>query len=407
MDLKSFSFWFKEKYLNRWGLLELSAILFLFSLPVSKAISNILVGPIILLLFLNYRQLKIKLPKYLLLLLAAVIWLLLMEIWEGTFWEDFRLFRRFGIAFVSFWLVYNCKNKPEIKLSFLAGCLLSVVGSLVSIGYYYLTKDDFTLSNGAMINEMLWQDRPYLGFSMALGIYLVLRSPFSNLKKIYSYAIAFLFLFFIVLIAARLAMILGVGIIIYHFLSTPLISRRNKIILSLSFLVLLISGVALNPNIRERMKIENSWETTYAKFVDFEARFVIWPCAVEVLKADRNWVTGIKNREEIRAKLSDCYAASIQNNESKKKYFLETAFFEDNQFLSFFLWGGFVPFVLLIGFFAYGWFSHETPPDVKAILLLFFFFFMATNVLTRQLGCALLGCFLGLYQGSKIASQND
>lgn len=397
MHLKSFFNWFKKNYLSKWGLLELFAVLLVFTLPVSKALSNILLVPVIALMLINYQKIKIKIPRYLVFLLLAALWLFFMEIWEGTLPEDIRLFRRLGIVFVSFFLIYNIRNKQEIKLSFLAGCLFSVLGSLVTITYYYLTRDDFTLSNGGMINDMLWQDRPYLGFSMVLGIYLVLISPIPWFKKVYNYGIAFILLFFIVLIAARLAIILGVGVFVYHFISTSFISRRNKIIGSLAFFILLLSGVTLNPNIKERMKIKNSWETTYAQFVDFEARFVIWPCAVEVLKKDNNWVTGIKNREEIREELSNCYAASIQGNKSKKKYFLKTAFYEDNQFLSFFLWGGFVPFLLLLAFFVFGWISKKPTSHAKAVLLLFFFFFMATNVLTRQLGCFLLGSFLGLY----------
>ncbi len=371
--------------------------LFVFMLPLSRAIPTILLIPLLLALFFNYRSLILKKFIPVLLLLAAAVWLLIIALINHSFGQDRSIFSRFLLLFFIF---FTCSQVPLkkrlfIEYAFLSGMLIAIIGSSINIGIELYHNPSFMLANGGLINQILWLERPYFGFMMTLSLFICLKNA-ENRKQHKFYILAILFYAFTLYISARLATGLSTLLILLFLLKNTRIKGKYKLWGGVIFMALLFIGIGFNNSFTARLKLGDNLTQSIKKFEDYEPRFVIWPCSYHIITHKMNLFTGLKSSEKVEHELVSCYQHSI-TKKSKRTYYLHEKFNSHNQFIGFFLLGGIFPFLLLVSVFLWGWFFTNISYQTKIILLLFFVFFMVENVLARQLGCYLFGTFVALY----------
>lgn len=383
---------------NQEHILTILGGLFVFSLWISRAIPNIMLIPLILVILFGYKKLVWKkLPPFWL-FIAALFWMLLMDLTSGNIAADFSVFWRYLLILFSFLIFSQSVKRDFIEYLFLIGAAVAMGGSLINIGVEMYQNPDFILANGITTNKILWLERPYFGFMLSLAIYICLRMVERKKRYIY-YLPAFIFFVFTLYISARLAIIADLLLIFIFLIRTDLVRSGFKFMGATVLVILVGTALLFNQNFMQRIIPEKDLEQSFQVFKDYEPRFIIWPCATKLIKEDLNLLTGFKSQPGVEKELYDCYADTIDAKTQKEKrdYYLKSLFNTHNQFLGFFLFGGVFPFLFLLIMFAWIWLSPKTTFDTKMVFLLFFLFFMVENVLDRQLGCYLFGIFAGLY----------
>ncbi len=380
---------------DKQNLVDLLAALLLLSLPLSKALPNILLIALSLAVFFNRRKFKISFPAPLLLFVGAILYLFLLFIFQYT-GNELDIYLRYFTSVLLLVLYSQTKNRKLIEYFFLVGLTVAVIGSYFAIFIYKVNHPTFILDIGDEINQLLWVERPYFGFMLALGIFISLNNVSNSKKGIFFLVPAVLFLSFSIYISARLGILLSIFVILLFFLRSKQIKTWAKLSLGGLFLISIILSLTLSKGLMSRMHLSADVNNKLASIKDYEPRFVIWPCSVKLITEEISFLTGAQNYEETRVKLSECYNNSIEKLD-KREYFLKKRFNTHNQFFDFFLIGGILPFLLLLSVFVYVWFSVKYSFETKLLFILCFSFFFVENVLYRQLGCYLFGTFAALY----------
>ncbi|HET8886307.1 MAG TPA: O-antigen ligase family protein, partial [Salinimicrobium sp.] len=241
----------------------------------------------------------------------------------------------------------------------------------------------------------LWLERPYFGIILSLGTFICLKNA-EKFKKNDYYLLALLFIGFSIYISARLSILINCLLIFIYLLKSYRIQRNTKIWTGFGFVLLIAIALGLSDNLMSRMKITNDLDKTTHLIKAYEPRFVIWPCAMEIVENDLNLLMGLSGFNEYDEKLTSCYAETIEKPD-KREYYLERKFNTHNQFLDILLIGGILPLLVLILSFFHVWFSKQYSLELKIVFLMFFLFFLVENALHRQLGCYLFGIFVALY----------
>lgn len=384
----------KTYFQNTQKAIDLIAGLILLFLPISPALPNILLVPLGLLVIFNFKKFNFVRSKTFFIYGLCILFLIFLAAIDGSLPEDLTLYSRFLLVLILFLLFTQVKNLRLVEHFLLIGIFIAFVGSAVAVAIYSFQNTGFLLDTGSAVNDLLWLERPYFGIMLSLGTFICFRNAEKYHKNDY-YILALLFIGFSIYISARLSIFLNVLLILVFLLKSDQIQRGTKIGIAFIFALLVAIAFGLSDNLMSRMRITNDWDETKALIQDYEPRFVIWPCATEIVENETNLFIGLNGYEELEEKLTDCYASSIEK-EDKRDYYLTRKFNTHNQFLDFLLVGGIFPFLLLLLLFLQGWFSGN-PFEFKIILLMFFLFFLVENVLHRQLGCYLFGIFVALY----------
>lgn len=380
-------------------LIDFIAALLVFTLPISKALPNILLIALSLAVLYNYRNIKLSSPAPLLLFGGAILYLFWLFLFQFS-GNELDIYLRYFTALLLLVLFSQTQNKKLIKYFFLAGLTVAVIGSYFAIFFYKLENPTFILDIGDEINNLLWTERPYFGFMLALGILISLNLLTISKKGILFLILVVLFISFSIYISARLGILLSIIAILFFVLRSKHIKTWAKLSLGGLFLISILLSLTLSKGLMSRMHLSDDVNNKLAYTKDYEPRFVIWPCSVKLITKDISWISGAKNYEETKVKLSECYNNSIEKLD-KREYYLKQRFNTHNQFLDFFLIGGILPFLLLFSVFVHVWFSSKYSFETKLLFLFFFFFFFVENVLYRQLGCYLFGTFAALYLNKK------
>ena len=284
------------------------------------------------------------------------------------------------------------KNHLEKGMFFmLMGILLmQLVSSIGIIEYYYFSEGKkIRLSNFARINDILYFERPYLGFFSLLSV--ILSYNFIKTFKNWIYVTPiFISLVLIIIISARLSFVLTIItllIVIYDQI-------RNRVKLSLPImLILIISSVYLIAN-------KNSLiQRFYA--IKRDSRTIIWKGAIQQIESTNSYLFGNGGQKEIREDLLIYYKNKAKfNSNAQKSRFTRVNYNTHNQYLNELIRGGFIGlFMLLFPIFILLLKNYKVS-NIIPILLLFsiFSFGIVENILDRQKGVYLLGIILFIAQ---------
>lgn len=365
----------------------------IISMSFSKAIPNIALVLIITLYYtLNYGKEK-EIKKYFFNFFSTLLlFLFLKKLFLNSLFHEFNnLLRLFFIVFIPF--LFSKVSKNKLILSYIFSIFCSIVIASIKISIFYYRHKTFPFSNDAEVSNLLYIDRPYIGFACLtaaiLSIYMM--NLFAK-YKIFFIAIAMIFIFFIFFIVARLSILTLIflfGVFFIFFYNYSIVKKTIVLFFCLIILAFLLFN---NQNLSNRFFVKSSFET----IKDYEPRLVIWPCAFQIIKSDDfNFFFGNKNNTITEGQLLNCYGKSI-NKITKKEYFLKMQFNTHSQFISFFLEGGLITFGLFCLFVIELIIKTKANFYTFAIVISTILFFLIENVLYRQYGVYVLATLFSI-----------
>lgn len=374
-----------------------------FSIPLSLAIPNIFLALVFLVFVVNKNKEKTSIYVKLVLFFAGFF--ILKALFNENLVENFFMHKHV-IAFAAISLLaFNIKDKNLVKKGFVFGVVCAVITTIVQILLFYLKHNYIPLGNSSFTSELLIIHRPYFGFICFLGLLCSadLLKTSKGLKEVLFYKIVIiLFIVFVYLIVARLAL----GLVIIYLFITVLqrvkLSKKKLLLLTGVFISAIILLVINNKNLKKRLHIESTFDKTIKVISNQEPRVVIWSCFFEMIKKpDFNYFTGYNDLKKSQLNLNDCYENSIKNN-SKKEYYLETNFNTHNQFFDFFTQGGAIGLTLFLLIIGYSFYLCRFNFSSLFVLISFLLFLVVENLFHRQLGVYLLGIFIPLFLKDRV-----
>ncbi|UOK43167.1 MULTISPECIES: O-antigen ligase family protein [Flavobacterium] len=313
-----------------------------------------------------------------------------MAVFKGSLAADVTTISRISIVILA-GLVFLNSNSTKLIKSYIFTINLAILVSFVKI-LLLLKEGNLDLANGEDIYEVLPFDRPYLGFFILLAsLFTFHKIKNRQMLKPLGVALIVLNVFFVVYIAARLALISYVLIGGLYVLKYSKISFTKKVCGIVVLILILFSSVYFIDNIKRRFKFNEGIET----FVDYEPRFVIWPCSSEIITKDFKSITiGSGGFDETISALTECYSTSI-TKEDKRDWYVKIRYNSHNQFLGILLVGGIIGLSFFVAF-VYFLFKRADNFIFFSIVLALTIFFIFECVLYRQLGCYIVGLILSL-----------
>lgn len=373
-------------------------VLLCFIIPISglaKAVPNILIIALVVLFPFHSSRNTIKsIKKELLFLLGFILVIVLNTLLFQRF-EDMSIISRLVFIPLFIALAIPVKNFKACLSSFVFGAFSILLLSSIQIGLISL-ESKVELVNGAKIAEFLMGERPYLGFiyliSVCFSVYLGVNSNHKYLRTLYI-GLAVLFATFIFIMAARIAalsVVLGLVLSLFYFLRK--IKNKAMLLIGISVFGFLIYG--LSGNMIKRFYVGNE----YVNVITADPRYFIWDCVIQISSSNTSDMLFGKGYYGVENKLVECYTTKNNFLEAEQQqWFIDSRFNTHNQFFDIFLSQGILATLLFCFFFLYLAFISRKNFFMLSLVLFLFLFFMVENVLTRQLGCMLVGfvlCFI-------------
>lgn len=373
-------------------------VLLCFIIPISglaKAVPNILIIALVVLFPFHSSRNAIKsIKKELLFLLVFILVIVLNTLLFQRF-EDMSIISRLVFIPLFIALAVPVKNFKACLSSFVFGAFSILLLSSIQIGLISL-ESKVELVNGAKITEFLMGERPYLGFiyliSACFSVYLGINSNHKYLRILYI-SLAALFAAFIFIMAARIAalsVVLGLVLSLFYFLR----KMKNKAILLIGIPIFGLLMYGLSGNIIKRFYVGNE----YVNVITADPRYYIWDCATQMSVENTSDLLFGKGYYGVENELAECYTTKNNFLEAEQQqWFIDSRFNTHNQFFDIFLSQGILATLLFCFFFLYLAFISRKNFFILSLVLFLFLFFMVENVLTRQLGCMLVGfvlCFI-------------
>jgi len=372
--------------------------LLVFTIPISFALPNVFLA-LAFVAFLVKKN-KEKINTYVKLVLLFAGFFILKALLNKELLENFFMYKHVIVFVVISLLTFNIKNINLVKKGFVLGTLSAVLFTISQIVIYYINYDSIPLGNTAEAGELLIVHRPYFGFICFLGVMCStqLIQTAKSLKETIFYKIVItLFIVFVYLIVARLALGLVIIYLFITLLQRDNLSKKKLLPLIGVFISLLLLLVINNKNIKKRLHIENTLSKTVKIISNQEPRVVIWSCFFEAIKKPNfNYFTGYNDVKNIQLILNDCYKNSIKNV-SKKEYYLKTKFNTHNQFFDFFLQGGAIGLTLFLTILGFSFYACRFNFTSLFVFIGFMLFLIVENLFHRQIGVYLIGIFIPLF----------
>ncbi|MFV8358857.1 hypothetical protein [Flavobacterium sp. LS1P3] len=362
-------------------------LLLLLALSFSKSIPNIILGVALLFYAVLLYQKEVVFPKkhYFFPFGLLLLYLLIKAVFQSSIGNEVNVFSRFLMVIV-LPIVFIPVPRNKIIWGFIASVFIAVSIALIHTFIYYLHNKTLPFSTGEDVNRILIIERPYMGFIclVALILCLFMAKEYPKFKKALL-ALGLFFGIFIFFIAARLSLITLIGVaLIYLLFYSGLSAVKKAVIITVCFMAVFTALLSYK-NLSNRFFIADSFQTMQ----DYEPRVVIWSCASEIIRSsDFNLIFGSKSFNWMQEQYVQCYADSIAN-ESKKAWFLAIKYNSHNQFIDFFLIGGFLGLGLFL-FFVFSMMKNAKGNFYFfSIVVSLTLFFLMENVLHRQFGCYL------------------
>lgn len=359
-------------------------------LPYFSKIPNILLIFLSVFFIADYKVLKtinfkaLKSTPLLIFLLLILYWLVKSAITNTIGDNKYGLFLpMFLIPF----LLLKVKNYQLILYTIVfTGFIITSVGLFGAVNYFF-THNTLLPFEGKLINEVLYMERPYLGFFLVIASIVTFQIIKSGARYQYLFiANGFYMIFFVFLISARLSVLTIIVVLLIYLTFYFKISIIKRIIFLGGVLSVFIISFFLNQNLKERMFVNNDIEKSYLKLKRHEPRFIIWPCAYEIAsKPEFNKIFGISSKKEIDTKLIECYDTKLTNRH-RAEFFIKSRFNTHNQFLGIYLNSGILGLIGIFSFFFLQLYKFRKMFVSTTITLSLFLFFIVENVLFRQVG---------------------
>src|SRR5690606_34011302 len=332
--------------------------LFCASFPftdLAKAIPNILVGVLGVLFFFVIRKedfQKLRLKSIYLFGLLILIGGFSMVAFQR--WGDMSFMVRLLNIVVIILLSLSVKNHIISIKAFVLSSLALLIISSINLLLYAKDSDSFSFTFGAHINDLLLGERPYLGMLYVTSACLcwLLAEKTSRKIRLLWYALSLVFISFVFVISARMALIsLFVIVIINLFYH----KKRLKPALTLmgGIVILGVLLFSLNENFKKRFFISNSNYTITEKFA-FEPRYHIWECTLGLEHNTTSLLFG-KGFQQTEDELVSCYKTREGfYTEDQKQWFITKKFNTHNQYLGVYISMGLLALMSLFAFLIFG-----------------------------------------------------
>lgn len=372
--------------------------LFCASFPftdLAKAIPNILVGVLGVLFFFVIRKedfQKLRLKSIYLFGLLILIGGFSMVAFQR--WGDMSFMVRLLNIVVIILLSLSVKNHIISIKAFVLSSLALLIISSINLLLYAKDSDSFSFTFGAHINDLLLGERPYLGMLYVTSACLcwLLAEKTSRKIRLLWYALSLVFISFVFVISARMALIsLFVIVIINLFYH----KKRLKPALTLmgGIVILGVLLFSLNENFKKRFFISNSNYTITEKFA-FEPRYHIWECTLGLEHNTTSLLFG-KGFQQTEDELVSCYKTREGfYTEDQKQWFITKKFNTHNQYLGVYISMGLLALMSLFAFLIFGLIESRKNYYSTALFLLIALFLVTENLFYRQIGIMYMGLLL-------------
>ena len=359
-----------------------------YAIPNGANIALVLLFPFII----NWSQLLNLLNKKLVIWFSAfVFFIFLKSVFLNNFIEDIsqikKLFQVLLLVILSFGL--KEKNLSYLKSGIILGTFTSCTYSLIKICIIVFQTGVFNFTKGPLINETLPVQRLYLGLLCTFSLIFVFERLLKNRKKLNLF-LALFFVFFVFLIAGRIAVVSVLFIIIYYVFTFLKSYMRYVAVL----LILLLTSVVVltNNNLSQRIfHSDDNFRTSYFEKIEMhEPRFLIWKYSFEILK-QTNLITG-NGYSNTTEKLVNKYNNIPQ--QKKKNWFINKEFNTHNQYLDILISQGILAGLLFLIFLSQA-FKLAKESHTKLLLLISMLIYMTVyNNFHRLIGVYLFALIL-------------
>ena len=359
-----------------------------YAIPNGANIALVLLFPFII----NWSQLLNLLNKKLVIWFSAfVFFIFLKSVFLNNFIEDIsqikKLFQVLLLVILSFGL--KEKNLSYLKSGIILGTFTSCTYSLIKICIIVFQTGVFNFTKGPLINETLPVQRLYLGLLCTFSLIFVFERLLKNQKK-HNLFLAVFFVFFVFLIAGRIAIVSVLFIIIYYVFTFLKSYMRYVAVL----LILLLTSVVVltNNNLSQRIfHSDDNFRTSYFEKIEMhEPRFLIWKYSFEILK-QTNLITG-NGYSNTTEKLVNKYNNIPQ--QKKKNWFINKEFNTHNQYLDILISQGILAGLLFLIFLSQA-FKLAKESHTKLLLLISMLIYMTVyNNFHRLIGVYLFALIL-------------
>ena len=351
-----------------------------YAIPNGANIALVLLFPFII----NWSQLLNLLNKKLVIWFSAfVFFIFLKSVFLNNFIEDIsqikKLFQVLLLVILSFGL--KEKNLSYLKSGIILGTFTACTYSLIKICIIVFQTGVFNFTKGPLINETLPVQRLYLGLLCTFSLIFVFERLLKNQKK-HNLFLAVFFVFFVFLIAGRIAIVSVLFIIIYYVFTFLKSYMRYVAVL----LILLLTSVVVltNNNLSQRIfHSDDNFRTSYFEKIEMhEPRFLIWKYSFEILK-QTNLITG-NGYSKTTEKLVNKYNNIPQ--QKKKNWFINKEFNTHNQYLDILISQGILALFLFLIFLTQA-FKLAKESHTKLLLLISMLIYMTVyNNFHRLIG---------------------
>ena len=332
-----------------------------YAIPNGANIALVLLFPFVI----NWSELVNKLNRKVVIWLSAFIFFIFLKaVFLNNLIEDIsqikKLFQVLLLVILSFGL--KKKNASYLKSGIVLGTFTACIYSLIKICMIIYQTGVFNFTKGPVINETLTVQRLYLGLLCAFSLIFVIERLLKNRKK-HNLFLAVFFVFFVFLIAGRIAIVSVLFIIIYYVFT--FLKSYMRYVVALSILLLTSLVVLTNNNLSKRIfHSDDNFRTSYFEKIEMhEPRFLIWKYSFELLK-ETNLITG-KGFAKTTEKLVEKYTNITQ--EKKRNWFIEKEFNTHNQYLDILLSQGILGAFIFLTFLIQ---AFKLAKDSKTNLLL-------------------------------------
>ena len=359
-----------------------------YAIPNGANIALVLLFPFII----NWSQLLNLLNKKLVIWFSAfVFFIFLKSVFLNNFIEDIsqikKLFQVLLLVILSFGL--KEKNLSYLKSGIILGTFTACTYSLIKICIIVFQTGVFNFTKGPLINETLPVQRLYLGLLCTFSLIFVFERLLKNRKKLNLF-LALFFVFFVFLIAGRIAVVSVLFIIIYYVFTFLKSYMRYVAVL----LILLLTSVVVltNNNLSQRIfHSDDNFRTSYFEKIEMhEPRFLIWKYSFEILK-ETNLITG-NGYSKTTEKLVNKYNNIPQ--QKKKNWFINKEFNTHNQYLDILISQGILAGLLFLIFLSQA-FKLAKESHTKLLLLISMLIYMTVyNNFHRLIGVYLFALIL-------------
>ena len=359
-----------------------------YAIPNGANIALVLLFPFII----NWSQLLNLLNKKLVIWFSAfVFFIFLKSVFLNNFIEDIsqikKLFQVLLLVILSFGL--KEKNLSYLKSGIILGTFTACTYSLIKICIIVFQTGVLNFTKGPLINETLPVQRLYLGLLCTFSLIFVFERLLKNQKK-HNLFLAVFFVFFVFLIAGRIAIVSVLFIIIYYVFT--FLKSYMRYVAALLILLLTSVVVLTNNNLSQRIfHSDDNFRTSYFEKIEMhEPRFLIWKYSFEILK-QTNLITG-NGYSNTTEKLVNKYNNIPQ--QKKKNWFINKEFNTHNQYLDILISQGILAGLLFLIFLSQA-FKLAKESHTKLLLLISMLIYMTVyNNFHRLIGVYLFALIL-------------